>query len=187
MKPRPSENLEIIYSSGGDYTGVLGAGLYALQNIRADKEALALLRLILGGAGSGKTSYIVGEIRSRLGRAADMVLLAPEQYSHRYERLLAASCGPALSLSAEVLSFTRLYSQVAAQIGGLADPIPDRGGRLLLMSLALDSAAPKLRYYGSRSGRAEFLLPILKAAEEIRAAMISPSALLEASEAAEAR
>jgi allose kinase len=33
MKPQPSEGLEIIYPPVSDYTGALGAGLYALQNI----------------------------------------------------------------------------------------------------------------------------------------------------------
>ncbi len=143
-----------------------------------------MLRFVLGGAGSGKTSFLLGEIRSRLGKDSGMVLLVPEQQSHIAERRLAAVCGPALSLHAEVLSFTRLYNRVAAQVGGLADYLPDKGAKLLIMNLALDAAAPKLRYYGSRNRRAEFLSLLLEAAEELGGAMISPELLLEASERA---
>jgi allose kinase len=33
MKPQPSQGLEIIWPSESDFTGVIGAGLYALQNL----------------------------------------------------------------------------------------------------------------------------------------------------------
>ncbi len=144
-----------------------------------------MLRFILGGAGAGKTSFIINEIKARMGDNSGMVLLTPEQYSHRAERMLASACGPSLSLYAEVLSFTRLYNRVATQLGGLADYIPDKGGKLLIMNLALEAAAPKLRYYGSRSRRAEFLSLILETAEELNSAMIGTDMLLEASQAAD--
>ena len=50
-----------------------------------------MLRLYLGRAGSGKTSYILNELsqRAREKRGGN-VLIVPEQYSHDCERALAA-------------------------------------------------------------------------------------------------
>ena len=97
-----------------------------------------MLRFLLGAAGSGKTKLACEEIRDRMGERDRMVLLTPEQQSHRAERILSAVCGPRLSLCGEVLSFTRMYNRAAVEMGGLADPLPDKGGRLLLMALALE-------------------------------------------------
>ena len=121
-----------------------------------------MLTLILGGAGSGKTRLVYRQFREAMeaGRTG-LVLLTPEQQSHRAERELAAFCGPALSLHGEVLSFTRLYSRAAAELGGLADPIPDRGARLLLLALALEETAPLLRQYGERGRRGDWLPQLL--------------------------
>lgn len=139
-----------------------------------------MLTMLLGKAGSGKTRAVCEEIRARMAERKNMVLLTPEQQSHRAERRLAAVCGPALSLHAEVLSFTRMYSRAAVELGGLADPVPDGGGRLLLMSLALDAVGSRLRRYGAKGRRVDFLRQLLAAAEECRGALITPAALAEA-------
>lgn len=141
-----------------------------------------MLSFIFGGADGGASVRILSLIRSRLGKNGNMVLLTPEQHSHRAERELAAFCGPSACLYAEVLSFTRMYSRVAAQTGGLADVIPDKGARLLLLNLALDAAASKLRYYGDRSRRTELLVMLSEAIEELDGSMISTAELMAAAE-----
>ncbi len=144
-----------------------------------------MLTLLLGAAGSGKTRRICAEIRERVDKGVGgLVLLTPEQQSHRAERRLAAACGPRLSLFGEVLSFTRMYSRAAAELGGLADPLPDRGGRLLLMALALEDVGPSLRRFGLRSRRADFLSRLMATAEELQSAMTTPGDLRSAAEKA---
>ena len=144
-----------------------------------------MLTLILGGAGSGKTRLVYRQFREAMeAGGTDLVLLTPEQQSHRAERELAAFCGPALSLHGEVLSFTRLYSRAAAELGGLADPIPDRGARLLLLALALEETAPLLRQYGDRGIRGDWLPQLLDAVEELESSLTEPEALMAAAEAA---
>ena len=143
-----------------------------------------MLKLLLGEAGSGKTRRVCEEIRQRLGSVSGMVLLTPEQQSHRSERRLAAACGPQLSLCGEVLSFTRMYNRAAVELGGLADPLPDKGGRLLLMALALEDVGPALRRFGLRSRRADFLRRLLATAEELQSAMTTPGDLRAAAEKA---
>ena len=144
-----------------------------------------MLTLILGGAGSGKTRTVYRQFREAMEAGKTrLVLLTPEQQSHRAERELAAFCGPRLSLHGEVLSFTRLYSRAAAELGGIADPIPDKGARLLLLALAMEEAAPLLRRYGERGMRGDWLPRLLDAVEELESSLTEPESLLTAAEAA---
>ncbi len=143
-----------------------------------------MLKLLLGAAGSGKTRRVCEEIKARMDSTTGMVLLTPEQQSHRAERRLAAVCGPRLSLCGEVLSFTRMYNRAAVELGGLADPLPDKGGRLLLMALALEDVGPRLRRFGERSRRADFLRRLMATAEELQSAMTTPDDLRAAADKA---
>lgn len=141
-----------------------------------------MLTILTGLSGSGKTKTICEEIRDNMASRNHMVLLTPEQQSHRAERNLAKVCGPALSLHAEVLSFTRMASRAALELGGLADPIPDAGGRLLLMARAVTELGPKLRRFGEQERRADFLPRLMATAEEFRSAMLSPETIEAAAE-----
>ncbi|MBR7082296.1 MAG: hypothetical protein IKI49_06325 [Oscillospiraceae bacterium] len=79
-----------------------------------------MLELMLGRAGSGKTAAVMrsmGELH-RGGRQS--VMIVPEQYSHDAERQLCAECGNGISLSAEVLSFSRICSRVFEETGKAA-------------------------------------------------------------------
>lgn len=141
-----------------------------------------MLTILTGLSGSGKTKAICEEVRDNMASRNNMVLLTPEQQSHRAERNLAKVCGPKLSLHAEVLSFTRMASRAALELGGLADPIPDAGGRLLLMARAVTELGPKLRRFGEQDRRADFLPRLMATAEEFRSALVSPESIEAAAE-----
>ena len=121
-----------------------------------------MLKIISGAPRSGKTRAILEKIKSG---AENVIYLTPEQNSHAAERALAAFCGAQINLRAEVLSFTRLAARVFSELGGAADIIPDKGVKLMLMSLALSSSAEALKVYGSRGMRADFLEALVAARE----------------------
>ncbi len=129
-----------------------------------------MLTLVLGRAGSGKTSYIYRELANKSAACqGGSILIVPEQYSHDAERALAAACGDKGCLYAEVLSFSRLCSRVFAQTGGLADRMLDNGGRMLAMSLALIRSSQHLRVYNiGSSRRPDFLRELIDAYDELR-------------------
>ena len=104
-----------------------------------------MLKLLLGRAGSGKTTAML-RAAARNGGERRQLILVPEQASHDTERALCAVAGNQVSLYAEVLSFTRLASRVFSQpeVGGVAVPTLDPGGRLLLMYAALKSVSGHL-------------------------------------------
>ncbi len=136
-----------------------------------------MLTILTGLSGSGKTAAVCREIRNLMPSRSGMVLLTPEQQSHRMERYLASVCGPQLSLHAEVLSFSRMYDRAAVEAGGLADLLPDKGGRLLMMALAQQAAGSRLKRFAPRTRHMDFLPQLLQTAEELRSAGIGPEQL----------
>jgi len=142
-----------------------------------------MLRLILGAAGSGKTSLVTEEIRQKVSECrGGILLIVPEQYSFEAERELCSVCGDTLSLYAEVFSFSRLAVRVSQEMGtGGRIPL-DKGGRLLCMSLALSQISSRLRLYSAAKNKAELQTSLLQTVSELKAARISSQKLLEAAE-----
>ena len=139
-----------------------------------------MLTLVTGRARSGKTSFVMNEIKKRVdSRQGDNILLVPEQYSHQSARALSEYCGDSLSLYGEVLTFSLLADRVLAETGGLAETLLDEGGRILVMALAFASVQPSLKLYGGVTARSEFLSGLLKTLDELRSCRIPPSELAE--------
>jgi len=140
-----------------------------------------MLQLILGTAGSGKTSLVTNEIRKKVSaREGGIFLIVPEQYSHEAERELCSVCGDTLSLYAEVLSFSRLAVRVYQETGTGGRVPLDKGGRLLCMSLALSQISSHLKLYSSAKNKAELQTSLLQTVSELKAARISADDLIKA-------
>ncbi len=137
-----------------------------------------MLKLLLGRAGTGKTTEILGTM-AREGERRPQLLIVPEQHSHDAERQLCAVGGTGVSLCAEVLSFTRLASRVFSVAGGLAEPVLDAGGRLLLMDVALKAVEDRLKVYVRPSRKPPFLTQLAATVNECKGANISPERLFE--------
>jgi ATP-dependent helicase/nuclease subunit B len=144
-----------------------------------------MLTLVLGRAGSGKTSFAMSDFKDRMNRnSRNLFYIVPEQYSHDAERQLLKICGDSLSLHGEVLSFSRLCSRVFAETGSLSAKQLDDGGRLLIMSRAVDAAATALRIYNKPEQKADFLEKLTAIVKEFKSACITPDALESAAAAA---
>ena len=147
-----------------------------------------MLKLILGAAGSGKTSLITNEIRDKvLAGEGKIFMIVPEQYSHEAERELCSVCGDKLSLYAEVLSFSRLAVRVSQETGSGGRIPLDKGGRLLCMSLALSQISSLLKLYSSAKNKAELQTSLLQTVSELKAARISADDLIKAAHDADKR
>ena len=141
-----------------------------------------MLKLLLGRAGAGKTTALLKAV-CREGSLRPQVLLVPEQASHEMERRLCRQGGNGTSLYAEVLSFTRLSNRVSAQAGGLAQPVLDNGGRMLLLYRAIQSVAHRMKVYGRPSRKPAFLSGMLATVDELKSYCVSPMELSRAGEA----
>lgn len=141
-----------------------------------------LIRLIVGRAGSGKTTHIMHDIARRIKNGEKpLTLIVPEQYSHNAERQLLGIVGDSLSLHGEVLSFKRLASRVFEELGsGL--PQLDAGGELLVLYQSLRAVADRLEIYGESQKRVQFLSALHSTITELRSSAISSEALFEAAD-----
>lgn len=142
-----------------------------------------MLRLITGKAGAGKTAAIMNEIAQAAasGRGGRIVIV-PEQYSHEAERELCATAGDRASLYAEVVSFTRLARNIAAETGGAGENYLDKGGRLLCMTRALNHSSPALKLYARAKDRPLLQQELLRAIDEIKSAGADAARLTEIAE-----
>ena len=142
-----------------------------------------MLRLILGRAGSGKTTQVLQRL-CRGGPDKRQILMVPEQQSHEAERALCRFGGDGVSLYAEVLSFSRLSNRVFLAAGGMGEPELDAGGRILMMHRAVRSVASRLTVYARPSRRPAFLEELLSTVDELKSCCVRPELLLQAGEEA---
>ena len=144
-----------------------------------NKKERPVLRIWMGLANTGKSARVLERIE-RQGERAGALLLSPEHASHQAEMDLCRVCGPAAGRYAEVLSLRLLASRVLAVTGGLSDGALDAGGKLLLMQLALQEAAPQLTVYARPSRKAPFLRELVTLCDELTACRVRPEDLGEA-------
>lgn len=137
-----------------------------------------MLTLITGRAGTGKTAFVMSDIKRRMAAGeSGLLLIVPEQYSHDAERQLCAVCGDRLSLYGETLSFTRLCGRVFPETGGAPPRMLDGGGQLLAMHRAFESVAHRLKVFGNSGIRTELLEKLLDTVKEFKTLRITADAL----------
>lgn len=142
-----------------------------------------MLHLILGRSGSGKTQYIRSLLRDLAKEGArDMILLVPEQFSFESERSMLELLGPRDAQRVEILSFSRLVDAVFRVYGGVSGTRIDDGGRMLLMSLALEAAQEHLDIYFRHRESPALAAKLLDLVAECRQCAVTPAALQAAAD-----
>lgn len=142
-----------------------------------------MLHLILGRSGSGKTQYIRTLLRDLAGKGTQgMILLVPEQFSFESERAMLQLLGPRDAARVEVLSFSRLVDAVFRVYGGANGARIDDGGRMLLMSLALEQAQDHLELYARHRESPALAAKLLDLAAECRQCAVTTETLRQAAD-----
>ncbi len=143
------------------------------------------MELLIGRAGSGKTTDIMRRIAARAESGRRQILIVPELASHEYERLLARQTHNTGARYAEVLTFRRIANRVFSEAGGLADTELTPAGRLLVLYESTRRAADALTLYGGATRKPNVLRDLLGVLDEMKCNGISPEDLLRASGEAE--
>lgn len=137
-----------------------------------------MLQLLLGRAGSGKTTALFQGLEEAVHAGRRAILLVPEQFSFESEKELYRRLGPAGSGGVEVLSFTRLCNSIFRRYGGLAAPPLTDTARYILMSMALGELEGELTLYRTQLGNTAFVERMVEAVGEFKAAGVGPEALV---------
>lgn len=138
------------------------------------------LRLILGRAGSGKSTQIYKEINELV--AADpggrpLWLLVPEQATSQAERNLAAS-GPLPGIMrARVVSFQRLAYQMLHEVAGAALVQVGELGRHMIIRRVVEQHKQELRTFYRAAQQPGFTSKLAELVSELKSCQITPDDL----------
>ncbi|WP_172249718.1 helicase-exonuclease AddAB subunit AddB [Saccharibacillus deserti] len=139
------------------------------------------LQIRIGRSGSGKTSRILDEIRTKMKQdplGPPLLLIVPEQSTFQTEYELFAGRENGGSLRAQVMSFHRLAYRVMQETGGSAlTAIGDEGKRMLLYRL-LRERRSDLRLFGASSEQPGFIAKLNDLYTELKRYKVD-SAVLE--------
>lgn len=118
-----------------------------------------MLKLILGRSGTGKLFYVYQQIEHLIDAdfSKPLILIVPEQASFETEKFLLEKLGADRAAKVQVLSFTRLAETVFRHGGEPAGKRLDEGGRLLLLSQAMNEVADHLNLYRTQAKRTDCL------------------------------
>ncbi len=146
------------------------------------------LRVIIGRAGSGKSTLCLEEIRRELRNqpwGAPIILLVPEQATYQMEMALANTPELGGSLRAQVLSFRRMGWRIFAETGGgLKTLIGATGKRMLLRRILLKHRL-KLKAFARSATRPGMADLLAQAIGEFKLYRITPNDLRQVKNAYE--
>ena len=107
------------------------------------------LRIVYGRAGSGKSHFILNEIKSRIEENSDrtLILLVPEQFSFQAEKNLVSVTKSGGILKTEVLSFQRMAYRVFNETGGITYPHIHPAGKSMIIYQILNKISDSFRVF----------------------------------------
>ncbi len=132
-----------------------------------------MITFLFGRPGSGKTAYMIEEIKKSIQAGKKTYFLVPEQQAFISECMLA-DLPPSSALLFEVVSFSRLCELAFEEHGGLTDGRAGSGVRSLLMWQNLREVSPFLREYGKCKPDRALTSLMLSTVDELRASSVSP-------------
>lgn len=144
-----------------------------------------MMKLLIGRAGSGKTTAIFQRIAAQANSGKRQILIIPELASHEYERMLAHWTHNTGARYAEVLTFRRIANRVFSEAGGLADTVLTPAGRLLVLYESVRRSSDALSLYRNAARKPDVLRDLLQVLDELKSACVQPEDLLRAASEAD--
>ena len=138
-----------------------------------------MLKLVLGGSGSGKTTHLYAQIRARADAGLASILLVPEQFTSSTEGRIYRELGDGQSGLVESFSFTSLAERILEQEGGAAIQTLTDAGRAVLVRRALEELQDQVHYYYRHRRSAAFCQMAAQTIDELKSAGLTGSRLYE--------
>ncbi|MDL2219208.1 PD-(D/E)XK nuclease family protein [Ruminococcaceae bacterium OttesenSCG-928-O06] len=136
-----------------------------------------MLQLVLGIAGSGKTTRLLDAAAKRAAAGKNSILLVPEQFSSAAEALAWRRLGDVDSAFVEVLSFRTLAERILKLCGGIDVPVLGDAGRAVFVRRALDAVGDSLSTYARQRKSAAFCNLCAQTLAELKTAGATPASL----------
>lgn len=133
------------------------------------------LRLIYGGAGTGKSTFCLEDIENRSAQEQEkpLVLLVPEQFSFQAEKNLIQVVGSTGIKNIQVLSFNRLAYKVFSEVSGIAHKSMDGSGKAMLIHSILQKNLDQFKVFKGAARQRGFIDNVSSAITEFKKYNIS--------------
>ena len=143
------------------------------------------LRIVYGRAGSGKSHFILNEIKSRIEENSDrtLILLVPEQFSFQAEKNLVSVTKSGGILKTEVLSFQRMAYRVFNETGGITYPHIHPAGKSMIIYQILNKISDSFRVFAGTCQQEGFVDTISTLITELKRYNVTPKMLGDAIDA----
>jgi len=140
------------------------------------------LRLLYGGAGSGKSTFCLKEIGKKIdeGFEGSLILIVPEQFSFQAEKNLIKVLGEKSLLKAQVLSFKRMAHFVSNEVGGMTHVHINTAGKNMLLHKILVETKDELKFFAKAGRQKGFVNTISDTITEFKRYNVTPELLREA-------
>ncbi|MBU3805455.1 MAG: PD-(D/E)XK nuclease family protein [Candidatus Fournierella pullistercoris] len=138
-----------------------------------------MLQLVLGISGTGKSSYLLREIRRRAMQGQRSILVVPEQFTSSTEGRIYNVLGDELSGYVTSYSFSSMAEAILQQYGGAAVQTLTDAGRAVLVRRALQAMGPNLVYYRRHRRSTAFCERCAETLDELKSAGLQPETLEE--------
>ncbi|MDL2253175.1 PD-(D/E)XK nuclease family protein [Ruminococcaceae bacterium OttesenSCG-928-I18] len=136
-----------------------------------------MLQLVLGIAGTGKTTWIIEQLKARAKEGKASILLVPEQFSQAAETLALETLGDAGSAFVEVVSFRTLAERILRSTGGENLHVLSEAGRAVFVRRALSSVSEGLRTFRRGKKDTAFCNLCAQTLTELKTAGATPGSL----------
>lgn len=107
------------------------------------------LQFILGGAGSGKSTYLYRMISREAAehRNKNFIVLVPDQFTLETQKTLVEQSGRGGILNVDVLSFHRLAYRVFEEVPALRKTVLEDMGKMMLLRKVFSEQKGNLKYF----------------------------------------
>lgn len=115
------------------------------------------LRLVYGKSGTGKSTFMFDDIKSKIQGNHKIYIITPEQFSFVAERELLNTINSGAALNAEVLTFNRMAYRIQNEVGGATKTLLSECGKAMLIYNILLSEKANLKFLGKSDENIELV------------------------------
>ncbi len=144
-----------------------------------------MLQLVLGVAGTGKTSWMLEKMKQQAEQGKNCIWLVPEQFSSSAEMMTYKILGDELGGTVEVLSFRTLAERIFKACGGLHAKVLTDAGRVVFVRRALDALGSDLRTFSRHKRNTAFCNMCAETISELKTAGANAAILREVAKTAQ--
>ena len=141
-----------------------------------------MLHLVIGGAGCGKSAYLLQQLQKAMEQGQPIRTLVPEQFAFTYDKKLYAVLGAAGFNRCSTGSFRSLTTELLSSVAEAPRDPADEVAKTVVLHQILSHLQKEnaLRFYGGQAERPGFLLEMQKQLAELMQSGSNPALLAEA-------